>query len=968
MAFPQFRYYSLRAKLMIAFLTVALIPLGLLWFLNARAARQVLINDANERLLGAATQAAISIDSFIRANLDAIRTEAQLPTFVDYLSRSATERHNSASESRVTGILHALSRKDPLNISSYALLDVQGRNVMDTFTADIGVDKSDRNYFQVPLRTGLPYASPIQFSPLAPGRASLHFSSPIRDQTGATVGLLTTRYNAAVLQQLIIQTNGLAGKQSFAILLDDNHIRLAHGTAPDLLFKSVVPLGPDRIADLHAMGRWPGDTTTSLSTNLPTFEQGLATVENDEPYFITRLNATGDVLNSAAVTRLETQPWLVAFAQPQDVFLAPIDAQTSSTLLLAVLIAGVVGGAAVLIAHTFAVPIMRLTQAAESVAAGDLTVQADVAPHDEVGQLATAFNSMTLQLQQLIQGLNQRIAEREQAEEALQQAHDALESRVAERTVALQCANAQLQTEIADHKRTAAALQASEVQFRNLLDTAPDAVVIVNRDGLIVLVNAQAEALFGYTRQEMLGKPVELLVPEFWRDADVRHRPAYVRELYRRSMGVGVVITGRRQDGSRFPAEISLSPLETEAELLITSIIRDLTERRRLEEQLRQSQKMEAVGTLAGGIAHEFNNALSAIIGYADLTQQDLEPRSRAWSNVQAVLQAGYRSKDLVQQILTFSRPSESKAEPIDIAWVIQDALKLLRPTLPTTIEIRQQIEPNLGRVLANVGQLQQVLMNLCGNAEYAMRQMGGVLEISADVVEVDAAIAALHPALQPGPHVRVTVSDTGGGMPPEVVERVFEPFYTTKGVGEGTGMGLAIVHGIVMSHGGAITVESTLNQGTVFNLYLPATTHEPEALVERPELTLPQGAGRLILVDDEEALALLGKQQLERQGYEVEAYTSSVRALDAVRAEPERFDLVITDQTMPEMTGVTLATELRHLRPDLPIILCTGFSHVVNAESAAALGVDAFVMKPIVLHELLDTIQRVLGPHGDLE
>jgi CheY-like chemotaxis protein len=325
------------------------------------------------------------------------------------------------------------------------------------------------------------------------------------------------------------------------------------------------------------------------------------------------------------------------------------------------------------------------------------------------------------------------------------------------------------------------------------------------------------------------------------------------------------------------------------------------------------------------------------------------------------VYTAGQRAKELVQQILTFSRPHDHSREPVLLSGVIQDALKFLRASLPSTIEMRQHIAPETDTVLANANQLHQVLMNLCANAEYAMRETGGILEVGVDAVEIDAAVAASPPALPPGWYVRVRVRDTGAGIPVDVVDRVFEPFFTTKGIGEGTGMGLAIVHGIVTSHGGAMAVDSTLGEGTTFTLYLPQMAQDAAPPSAPPAPVVPQGKGRLLLVDDEEVLARLGQALLERLGYEVAAYSSSLAALEAFQAEPSRFDLIITDQTMPVMTGATLVAELRHIRPDIPIILCTGFSHLMNAEKAEALGVDAFVLKPGVTQDLAATIQQVL-------
>ena len=456
----------------------------------------------------------------------------------------------------------------------------------------------------------------------------------------------------------------------------------------------------------------------------------------------------------------------------------------------------------------------------------------------------------------------------------------------------------------------------------------------------------------GYSREEVIGMRVgDLILPE-----DLAREQLKMDTLH---AGTPVVSERRlrRKDGTLLPVEISAKIL---SDGRLQCIVRDITERIRLEEQLRQSQKMEALGTLAGGIAHEFNNVLAMMFGFTELARYEVPTTSPAAQHLQKVLTAGTRAKDLVQQIMVFSHPSDRAREPVHLAMVIQQALKLLRASLPTTIEIRQQIVPETGMVLANAVQLHQVLMNLCANAEYAMRETGGILEISVDTVEVNDAFATFHPALQPGPHIRVTVGDTGGGMPPEVVARIFEPFFTTKDVGEGTGMGLAIVHGIVTSHGGVITVESTPGEGTTFTIYLPqiadATADDPY----QPAEDMPRGTERILFVDDEEVLTRLGQALLEHLGYEVVVRTSSVAALEVFQAEPYRFDLVITDQTMPVMTGAALVEELRHIRPDIPIILCTGFSHVIDADTAEAMGIDAFCMKPLVARELAVTIQQV--------
>jgi nitrogen-specific signal transduction histidine kinase/CheY-like chemotaxis protein len=388
----------------------------------------------------------------------------------------------------------------------------------------------------------------------------------------------------------------------------------------------------------------------------------------------------------------------------------------------------------------------------------------------------------------------------------------------------------------------------------------------------------------------------------------------------------------------------------------------DITERKQLEAQVRQKHKMEAIGTLAGGIAHEFNNMLGAILGFTELTLDEVPRASTASQHLQEVLTAGKRAKNLVQQILAFSRQREPTREPVELRLLVAEVLSLLRPSLPTTVEIRPHLPREMHTtVLADVTQMHQVVMNLCTNAEQAMRETGGVLEVGLDTTYADASFAQQHPEVTPGPYVRLTVRDTGHGMPPEVLERIFEPFFTTKEVGKGTGIGLAVVHGIVTNHGGAITVDSQPGRGTTFTVYLPQVAGH--AAAEEPaEAARPRAQKRILFVDDETALVRWGQAVLGRLGYEVVGCTSSEDAFNAFQAAPHRFDLVITDQTMPHMTGEQLAEACWRVCPDIPVILCTGYSHVIDAQQAAAQGIRTFLMKPLMSQDLDRAIKDVFA------
>lgn len=382
-------------------------------------------------------------------------------------------------------------------------------------------------------------------------------------------------------------------------------------------------------------------------------------------------------------------------------------------------------------------------------------------------------------------------------------------------------------------------------------------------------------------------------------------------------------------------------------------------ELQKTQRQLLQIQKMESIGTLAGGIAHDFNNLLAAILGFTELSLLDIPAESKAHEDMSQVLTAGKRAKALVSQILAFSRQANGKPKPIQIAPIAKEAIKLLRATLPSTIEIRQNISQHTGTVNADTTQIHQCLMNLCTNALQAMDDRG-VLEISLINVELDEKFCAGIEDLTAGSYVRLTVRDTGRGMDKKTLKRIFDPFFTTKKPGKGTGMGLSVVHGIIKSHEGHITVQSEPGVGTTFQIYLPALESIAKVRdeIERP---VQGGTESILFVDDEAMVAEMGMQTLTRLGYSVTTRTSSIEALELFRVKPDEFDIVITDQTMPNMTGADLSVEILRIRPDIPIILCTGFSHTISLEKARALGIHEFVMKPVVGAELGQTVRQVL-------
>ncbi|MBW2081398.1 MAG: response regulator [Deltaproteobacteria bacterium] len=399
------------------------------------------------------------------------------------------------------------------------------------------------------------------------------------------------------------------------------------------------------------------------------------------------------------------------------------------------------------------------------------------------------------------------------------------------------------------------------------------------------------------------------------------------------------------------------------APVLHARLQKDTRERdkRRLETQLRQAQKMEAIGTLAGGIAHDFNNILAAIIGYVELVKMKLPEDSEVLPDLDQILKSGFRAKSLVQQILAFSREQELKQRPLQLKYIVKESIKLLRSTLPADIEIKEYIAEDVGIVNSDPTQMQQIIMNLCTNACHAMQKEGGIISVGLGNVELDDIASAQHMDLDPGIYLRLTVGDTGSGMTSEVMDRIFDPYFTTKDTGIGTGMGLPIVHGIVKNHDGGIIVYSEPGKGSTFHVYLPIAKEVEEHPEAREKETLPRGHERILFVDDEPVLAELGKQMLERFGYEVTATASSIDALEMFRSQPDRFDLVMTDMVMPKIRGDRLAKKLVEIRPDIPIIICTGRSEQMSEEKTKRIRIKALVMKPYVMKDLASIVRKVI-------
>ncbi len=558
------------------------------------------------------------------------------------------------------------------------------------------------------------------------------------------------------------------------------------------------------------------------------------------------------------------------------------------------------------------------------------------------------------------------ITERTMMEEELQRYQSRLETMVDERTVEVLLANKKLKGEIQERRKAELAIRESETKFRNIIEKSLDGVMLMDEGGSIIEWNESQEKIYSTSRAQVVGKKIWDVQFQF-EPKEKRNNENYqrIKSLWQNFFETGInpfqnnlqVSQIERSDGRLRDIQQLYFTIETDKGHMMASTTRDITTTLAMEKQLFQSQKMEAMGTLAGGIAHDFNNILGGIMGYAELATRKLDENSPVQKYIKQIITASRRATDLVKQILTFSRQEEREKEAVKMSAIINEAIRLLRSSLPATIEIISKIEAENSFVLADPTQIHQVMMNLCANAAHAMADKGGVLEVRLTEEMVEAGI---YKGLNAGPHLRLSISDTGHGITPELLDKIFEPFFTTKKTGEGTGMGLAVVHGIVKSHNGHISVYSKAAQGTTFSILLPITVNVIHKKEKEGEV-IPGGDERILLVEDDASLADAEKDLFEELGYQVTAIKSSIEAFEIFRNLPDRFDIVITDYTMPRMTGIQLTRKIRSIRSDIPVILCTGYSEVISAQKARALGIEEVVNKPIDLGHIAHSIRKLL-------
>ena len=501
-------------------------------------------------------------------------------------------------------------------------------------------------------------------------------------------------------------------------------------------------------------------------------------------------------------------------------------------------------------------------------------------------------------------------------------------------------------------------LQESKERFRMFSEASSEGIAITEK-GIILEVNKRLAEMVCYDQKELLGKKATEVVPQECQKDVMEKILSDYDKPYETML--------KRKDGGAFPVEVCGKPIMFHGRKARLTSLRDLSylkeaekEKDKLLDNLKQAQKMEAIGNLAGGISHDFNNILSSIVTFTELSLLKTQNDSEAYAYLKHILNSALRGRDLVKHILSFSRKKESELTIVQLPQAVKEVLELIKPTMPSTIKIRSNIDANSGGVMADLAQIHQIFINLCINAEHAMRKKGGVLGVNLESVHIDARFSAIHFHLKEGDYLKLTVSDTGHGMSKKVIKQIFKPFFSTKISEEGTGLGLATVHGIVLGLGGDIIVNSELGIGATFVVYLPEIK---DIVTEKKTkyLTIPRGNERILFVDDEEDIVRGVQEMLENLGYEVITTTSSFEALEIFKKGPQKFDLVITDQTMPNMTGDVLARKLMQIRSEIPVILCTGFTHKITEKKANAIGIQEFIMKPFVTTHFANIVRKVL-------
>jgi PAS domain S-box-containing protein len=908
---------KIRSKLIVAFLLVAIFPIALLAVLNQRNLRSILTDSANQALMGAASQAAASIDDFISSGLDSVRVESRLPELADFLTLPEARRGPESTSYRKTlASLNALSRKNQLYVSSYALLDLSGNNIIDTYAPRKGDDESRADYFIQATRDSIPHVSPVLVAERTPMDAGLYFSCAVQSHERQPVGVLRVRYRAAVLQEPLVQTTRHLGDGYIAMLVDEHNICLAHSSQPEWISTPAASLSARTESLLKLRRRLPEQPKSTPPSSAVGLDEGLLGA-SEQPFFsFTLKTAVEQVKYTAAIAQVTTQPWLTVFAKPRSAFLAPINRQIRQTLLLALLICSGVVAVALLIAHLLANPIVHLRSVAGAVARGDLEVSAEVSSHDEIGELGTTFNHMTDKLRELVKGM-------QDGEEALRD---------------------------------------SEQRFRKFFELGLVGMAITSADEKWVNVNDRLCEILGYPRAQL----TELTWAEVTHPEDRDRCMARLGELI--ADEVGSFSMPQRfvtKSGETVFSTVSMTCVRSDDTVeYILALVEDITERRRaekekqrLEERLVRSRKMEALGLLAGGVAHDLNNVLSGIVSYPDLILLELPQDSKLRRAVLTMQDSGKRAAAIVQDLLTLSRRGVTSTDLLNLNddivrdYLASPELAQLKVHHPG-VELEAELASGLLSIRGSSVHLKKTVMNLVTNAAEA-QPGGGRVIISTCNRYVDQPLKG-YDDVEEGEYVVLRVEDQGVGISEQDLQRIFEPFYTKKVMGRsGTGLGMAVVWGTVHDHNGYIDIQSTEGEGTIFELYFPAVREvSVRTDVPVPLESYTGGGEKIMVVDDIEEQREIAERILKKLGYRVITTASGEEAV--AHLQESKVDLLVLDMIMdPGIDGLETYRRVIAIHPGQRAIIASGFAEDDRVKEAQRLGAGSYVQKPYSLEQL---------------
>jgi PAS domain S-box-containing protein len=891
---------GIRGRLIILALGISLGSLIVLTLIQTRVTQHVLVEREARLLTSTAQLTANAIDDFIGKSLDSVRSDAQDAALARFLALpSAAERSKSPDRAELEQLLERGALRDSIFVASYGMLDKVGRNVADSNHPNVGGDESDRSYFQAAMHDGLPHASEIE--PIAPGskRLVVTFSALVRDAEFEVVGVLRLRYYAQILQRFVARDTALLGP-GFLTLVDQKGRYLAHGLQPRVVGHSVELDSPELSLGLRELASAP-----MFTTHLELDAYG------------------GGHEQKVAGRMLQRKPWRVAVVRPNAAFMAPVEEQLVSAGLVALGVAVCAVLAAVFFGTRVAAPILRLTESAERVARGDLETQAKISGPREVQALARAFNLMTGQVRETLDGLL---------------------------------------VEIGDRTRAEGAARESEERVRAFVENALDVILVLDRQGQVMYASPSIERLLGRTAAAVLGENwFDWLAKDDIEPARARlagavaeDRPVFdqLRVLHRDGKQRYVELVGRPAFDVRGVGGVIVNARD------VSDRVRAESERAELEEHLTQARKMEAIGHLAGGVAHDFNNLLTPIIGYTELVRSSLPPSDPIYADLAVVLEAAEGARQLVRQLLAFGRKQALEVRPLDLGEQVRRIEKILRAMIPESIELVLQLPEERVVIRADATQLQQVVLNLVVNAQDAMQKTGGRLLVS--VARVERAERDAELELDAGSYGVLCVADSGHGIDEQTRARLFEPFFTTKERGKGTGLGLATVYGIVKQHRGAISVISSEGQGATFRVFFPCTQEVVPPSVERASAFPGRGETVLVAEDDPSVRALV-KSVLERNGYRVLVAEDGLAALELARSEKGHIDLLLTDVVMPGMNGRALRDALLGIYPGLPVLFMSGYTGDVLTGLGELDRDVSLVPKPFTPEILLSGVRKLL-------